>query len=147
MLGRNNSSTTPRSCSRPAPRPRAPSRKPCKPSFTSRSAGSRRNWTGSKKKLPTSVEGKRAWVDPADEVLSVSRQCELLELRRSSYYYEPARASAENLALMALIDREYTDHPFLGSRGLTAWLRGEGYPVNRKRVQRLMRLMGLEAVY
>jgi putative transposase len=80
-------------------------------------------------------------------VLSVSRQCELLELQRSSYYYEPARASAANLALMALIDREYTDHPFLGSRGLTAWLRGEGYPVNRKRVQRLMRLMGLEAVY
>jgi putative transposase len=80
-------------------------------------------------------------------VLSVSRQCELLELGRSSYYYEPARESAANLALMALIDREYTDHPFLGSRGLTAWLQGEGYPVNRKRVQRLMRLMGLEAVY
>jgi putative transposase len=80
-------------------------------------------------------------------VLSVSRQCELLELPRSSYYYEPARESAENLALMALIDREYTAHPFLGSRALTAWLRGEGYPVNRKRVRRLMRLVGLEAVY
>jgi putative transposase len=80
-------------------------------------------------------------------VLSVSRQCELLQLPRSSYYYEPAQESAENLTLMALLDREYTDHPFLGSRGLTAWLRGEGYPVNRKRVQRLMRLMGLEAVY
>lgn len=48
---------------------------------------------------------------------------------------------------MALIDREYTAHPFLGSRGLTAWLRGEGHLVNRKRVQRLMRVMGLEAVY
>jgi putative transposase len=80
-------------------------------------------------------------------VLSVSRQCELLDLGRSSYYYEPARESAANLALMALIDREYTGHPFLGSRGLTAWLRGEGHAVNRKRVQRLMRLMGLEAVY
>ena len=53
---------------------------------------------------------------------------------------------AANLALMALMDREYTDHPFLGSRGLTAWLRGEGYPVNRKRVQRLMRRMGIAAL-
>jgi putative transposase len=80
-------------------------------------------------------------------VLSVSQQCELLSLSRSSYYYEPATESAENLALMALIDREYTDHPFRGSRGMTAWLRREGHEVNRKRVQRLMRLMGLEAVY
>lgn len=80
-------------------------------------------------------------------MLSVSQQCELLGLSRSSFYYEPATASAENLALMALIDREYTAHPFRGSRGMRAWLRQEGYKVNRKRVQRLMRLMGLEAVY
>jgi putative transposase len=80
-------------------------------------------------------------------VLSVSRQCELLELGRSSYYYEPATATAENLLLMEKIDQEYTAHPFLGSRGLTAWLQGQGLAVNRKRVQRLMRLMGLEAVY
>ena len=80
-------------------------------------------------------------------MLSVSRQCELLGLGRSSYYYEPATESAENLALMALIDREYTAHPFRGSRGLRAWLRRQGHEVNRKRVQRLMRLMGLEAVY
>jgi putative transposase len=80
-------------------------------------------------------------------VLSVSRQCELLGLSRSSYYFTPAMESAENLALMALIDEEYTDHPFRGSRGLTSWLRREGHPVNRKRVRRLMRLMGLEAVY
>ncbi len=79
--------------------------------------------------------------------LSVSRQCELLDLSRSSYYYEPATESAENLALMAWIDREYTAHPFRGSRGLTAGLRREGWEVNRKRVQRLMRLMGIEAVY
>jgi putative transposase len=77
----------------------------------------------------------------------VSQQCELLDLSRSSYYYEPATESAANLSLMALIDREYTAHPFLGSRRLTTWLRGEGHEVNRKRVQRLMRLMGLEAVY
>ena len=77
----------------------------------------------------------------------MSQQCELLGLSRSSYYYKPATESAANLALMALIDREYTAHPFRGSRSLTAWLRGEGHAVNRKRVQRLMRLMGLEAVY
>lgn len=80
-------------------------------------------------------------------MLSVSQQCELLELSRSSYYYEPATESAENLALMELLDKEYTDRPFRGSRGMTAWLRREGHEVNRKRVQRLMRLMGLEAVY
>jgi putative transposase len=77
----------------------------------------------------------------------VSQQCELLDLGRSSYYYEPARETAENLSLMAQIDQEYTAHPFLGSRRLTSWLRGQGLAVNRKRVQRLMRLMGLEAVY
>ena len=80
-------------------------------------------------------------------MLSVSEQCALLDLGRTSYYYEPATESVENLALMALIDKEYTDHPFRGSRGMTAWLRREGHQVNRKRVQRLMRLMGLEAVY
>ena len=86
-------------------------------------------------------------MDRADAVLSVSRQCELLELSRSSYYYEPATESAENLALMVLLDQEYTAHPFQGSRRMTTWLHGQGYPVNRKRVQRLLRLMGLEAVY
>jgi putative transposase len=90
---------------------------------------------------------KRAWVDANDAVLNVSQQCELLELSRSSYYYEPAKETAENLALMALIDREYTAHPFYGSRSMVTWLRGQGREVNRKRVQRLMRLMGLEAIY
>jgi putative transposase len=80
-------------------------------------------------------------------VLSVSRQCTLLGLSRSSYYYEPATETPENLALMALIDQEYTAHPFQGSRRMTSWLRGEGHAVNRKRVQRLMQRMGLEAVY
>jgi putative transposase len=69
-------------------------------------------------------------------------------LNRSSFYYEPATESAENLRLMGLIDRQYTDCPFYGSRRLTAWLNeDQGEAVNRKRVQRLMRLMGLEAIY
>jgi putative transposase len=77
----------------------------------------------------------------------VRRQCQLLGLSRSSLYYQPAAETADNLRLMRLIDQEYTAHPFLGSRRLTAWLIEQGEPVNRKRVQRLMRLMGLEAIY
>jgi putative transposase len=76
--------------------------------------------------------------------LSLSRQCQLLGLNRSSLYYEPAGESDENLRLMQLMDREYTAHPFLGSRRLTEWLKAQGEDVNRKRVQRLM---GLEAIY
>jgi len=71
----------------------------------------------------------------------------LLGLSRSSLYYEPAPETEENLRLMRLIDREYTEHPFYGSRRLTAWLVGQGEAVNRKRVQRPMRRMGLEALY
>jgi putative transposase len=79
--------------------------------------------------------------------LSVRRQCELLGLNRSSLYYEAATETAENLRLMRLIDEEYTAHPFLGSRKLAEWLTAQGESVNRKRVQRLMRLMGIEAIY
>jgi putative transposase len=77
----------------------------------------------------------------------VRRQCTLLGLNRSSYYYEPAQETAENLELMRFIDRLYTDWPFLGSRRMVEWLQAQGHAVNRKRIQRLMRLMGLEAVY
>jgi putative transposase len=77
----------------------------------------------------------------------VRRQCELLGLSRSSLYYQPAAETADNVQLMGLIDREYTARPFLGSRRLTEWLIGRGESVNRKRVQRLMRVMGLEAIY
>lgn len=79
--------------------------------------------------------------------MSVRRQCELLDFNRSSLHYEPTPESPENLELMRLIDKEYTAHPFYGSRKLVRWLIGEGHEVNRKRVQRLMRLMGLEALY
>jgi putative transposase len=79
--------------------------------------------------------------------LSICRQCELLGLSRSSFYYEPATESPENLTLMRLIDQHYTELPCDGSRRMTLWLQGQGHAVNRKRVQRLMRLMGLEAVY
>jgi putative transposase len=79
--------------------------------------------------------------------LSVRRQCELLGLSRSSLYYEPAGETLEDLRLMRLIDEQYTACPFYGSRRMTAWLVEQGEEVNRKRVQRLMRVMGLEAIY
>jgi putative transposase len=79
--------------------------------------------------------------------LSVRRQCELLGLNRSSLYYEPTGESAEHLRLMRRIDEQYTACPFYGSRRMTMWLIERGEEVNRKRVQRLMRIMGLEAIY
>jgi putative transposase len=97
--------------------------------------------------MPERVELKRSLVEVAHPRLSISRQCDLLGLARSSFYYEPAQESEENLALMNLIDQEYTRHPFFGSRKMIIWLRDQGHEVNRKRVQRLMRLMGLEAIY
>jgi putative transposase len=77
----------------------------------------------------------------------VRRQCDLLGLNRSTCYYEPAGETTENLALMRRIDEQYLRTPFYGSRRLTVWLRRQGEEVNRKRVQRLMRTMGLEAIY
>lgn len=79
--------------------------------------------------------------------MSIARQCELLGLPRSTWYYEPCPESAENLQLMRRIDNEYTAHPFYGSRQITTVLQRKGWTVNRKRVQRLMRRMGLEAIY
>lgn len=79
--------------------------------------------------------------------MSIRHQCELLELNRSSYYYSAVQESAENLELMKQIDAEYTRHPFYGSRRMRDFLRRAGIAVNRKRIQRLMRLMGLEAIY
>jgi putative transposase len=97
--------------------------------------------------LPASIDAQRLLIDVDHPQLSISRQCELLGLNRSSYYYEPAVETRENLALMRVIDQQYTDHPDFGSRRMTIWLGERGHEVNRKRVQRLMRLMGLEAIY
>jgi putative transposase len=79
--------------------------------------------------------------------LSLTRQCELPGLSRAAFYYRPVEVSADELELMALIDRQYLRTPFYGSRRMTAWLQTQGHMVNRKRVQRLMRLMGIEAIY
>jgi putative transposase len=93
------------------------------------------------------VSEKRACVQP-DKELSIVRQCELLSLSRSSYYRpvsDPLKISSEDLELMRLIDEEYTRHPFYGSRKIKTWLQKQGWDVNRKRVQRLMRIMGIQS--
>jgi putative transposase len=86
-------------------------------------------------------------IDVGHPELSVRRRCELLGLSRSSLYYQPATETAENLRLRRLLDEEYTAHPFYGSRRLRKWLTNQGEDVNRKRVQRLLRLMGVQASY
>jgi putative transposase len=86
-------------------------------------------------------------VDEGHPGISVRRQCELLGVHRSSLYYQSRGESEENLRLMRLIDEQYTRAPFYGSRRMTEWLRTKGFEVNRKRVSRLMTLMGIEAVY
>lgn len=86
-------------------------------------------------------------MEPEHARLSLRRQCELLGINRASLYYRAVGEGAENLELMRLIDEQYTHCPFYGSRRLSAWLQGQGFEVNRKRVARLMRVMGLEAVY
>jgi putative transposase len=90
---------------------------------------------------------RRAMIERADCPVSLVRQCELLLLARSSVYYQPVVTSDENLHLMRLIDQQYLRTPFYGSRRMTIVLQNLGYRVNRKRVQRLMRLMGIEAIY
>ncbi len=80
-------------------------------------------------------------------MIPINRQCDLLGLPRSSYYYESARDDRYNQQLMNLIDEQFTRTPFYGVDKMTAWLRRNDHEVNPKRVRRLMRLMGLEAIY
>lgn len=91
-------------------------------------------------------------IDVTHPNISIARQCELISLSRASYYRSLRNKDSistetpENLTLMRLIDEEYTRHPFYGSRSICTYLRRQGYKVNRKRIQRLMRLMGLVSV-
>jgi putative transposase len=86
-------------------------------------------------------------MEPENRKISIARQCQLLGLSRSSYYYAPVGESSLNLHLMDLIDEQYTRTPFYGVEKMTAWLIRQGYGVNPKRIRRLMRKMGLEAIY
>jgi putative transposase len=84
---------------------------------------------------------------PEHPTLSVRRQCALLGVSRGGFYYEPVAVNPEDLALMRLLDEQYTRMPFYGVRKMTAWLKTVGYHPDVKRVRRLLRLMGLMAIY
>ncbi len=89
---------------------------------------------------------RRRLIDPAHSQLSISQQCDLLGLARSSYYYQPVGESADNLALMLRIDKLFTERPEMGVRRMHQELTTEAEPLNIKRIRRIMCLMGLEAV-
>jgi putative transposase len=93
-----------------------------------------------------SSEQRRGWIEWQQPALSITRQCELVGVPRSTVYYEPVAVSAAELELMRRLDAQYTQTPFYGSRRMTAWLHTQGYVVNRKRVTRLLALLGLEAI-
>src|SRR3712207_451387 len=86
-------------------------------------------------------------IEPEHPRLSIVRQCQLVALSRSSFYYRPVGESAENLALMRRIDAQFLETPWYGSRQMVRHLRRQGQVVGRKRVRRLMATMGLAAVY
>jgi putative transposase len=103
--------------------------------------------TGLKKNPDLTFEQKRKAIEPAHKKIPIYRQCELLGLNRSSIYYKPCSQTQYNEQLMRKLDEQYIKTPFYGIDKMTAWLRRQGHYVNHKRVRRLMRLMGLEAVY
>ena len=103
--------------------------------------------TGLKKNLDLTLEQKRMAIEPGNNQIPICRQCELLGLSRSSLYYKPCRDTQYNEQLMKLIDKQYIETPFYGIAKMTEWLARQGHCVNHKRVRRLMRQMGLEAIY
>ena len=86
-------------------------------------------------------------VDAEHDRLSITRQCRLMSIARSSFYYEGTGESPLNLRLMRVIDEQFLETPFYGSRQMTRWLRRQGDPVSRKRVRRLMWLLGVHALF
>jgi putative transposase len=94
-----------------------------------------------------SIERRRQMIDPEHPRLSVVRQCELVSISRSGFYYRPAGETPLNLTLMRLIDEQFLETPWYGSRQMARHLRREGYTVGRKRVRRLMARMGLAPIY
>jgi putative transposase len=101
-------------------------------------------WTGCEKRESPLAE-QRAPIESAHPHLSIARQCDLLGIARSSWYYDPKGETWENLALMRLLDEQYTRTPFYGVELMTAWLRQQGHTVNPKRVRRLLHLMSLDS--
>ena len=92
------------------------------------------------------VAARRELIEPIDEP-NICHQCELLDISRGAYYYQPCPETEENLRLMRLLDELHLEHPVYGSRRLGVLLAQQGHEVNRKRVRRLLRVMGIEAIY
>jgi len=90
---------------------------------------------------------KKRMIDRDHPGLSVMQQCNLVQLSRPTFYYRPVGVDAETLALMKAIDQAFTQYPFFGSRRIAVFLRGQGVAAGRHRIRRLMRMMGLEAIY
>ena len=86
-------------------------------------------------------------IEPEGSMIPIYRQCDLLDLARSSYYYCSCKDDSYNVMLTNLIDEQYTKTPFYGVPKMTAWLRRQGHQINPKRIRRLIRLMGIEAIY
>ncbi len=93
------------------------------------------------------IEVRREMIEKGHPSLSIARQCELMEIHRSGMYYAPVPENEENLLLMRLIDEQYYRTPFYGIRKVTAWLQSKGYNVNRKRVRRLMGIVGWQTIF
>jgi putative transposase len=94
-----------------------------------------------------SVERRRQMIEPEHPALSVVRQCELVSISRSGFYYQPVGETELNLELMRLIDAQFLETPWYGSRQMARHLRREGHQVGRKRIRRLMAKMGLAPIY
>jgi putative transposase len=94
-----------------------------------------------------SLERRRQMIEPEHPRLSIVRQCELVSISRSGFYHQPAGETSLNLALMRLIDAQFLETPWYGSRQMARHLRREGYTVGRKRIRRLMAKMGLAPIY
>ncbi|NOC43901.1 IS3 family transposase [Ruegeria sp. HKCCD7559] len=101
----------------------------------------------SRKLKPWGMKLRRGMIEPDNPDLSIGKQCRLLSISRSSFYYAPKGETAMNLMLMRQIDEQFLETPFFGVRQMTWHLRNEGHLVNEKRIRRLMRLMGLMPIY
>jgi len=93
------------------------------------------------------IQKRREMVEKENPKLSIIDQCELLDISRSGYYYEPTPESPENLEILNFLDHQYLETPFYGSRKLAIILKQEGYKINRKRLRRLMGILGWETLY
>ncbi|ATR79643.1 IS3 family transposase [Moraxella osloensis] len=107
---------------------------------------SERDWL-KKKFLTARLEARKQLLEPNSKEFSTRKQCELLGINRSSLYYQPKPISELDITLMNLLDKQYTKAPFYGVKRMTVYVRQLGYNVNHKRVRRLLRQMGLDAIY